>query len=70
MLRMWQGWPLRSFFLDENFQSQISLADIKENILFVWSVVLIQHIKAQLVHIKLPGLDIIMTDDSYMVNGV
>lgn len=70
MLWSWQGWSLRSFFLDKNFQSQISLADIKENILLVRPMVLIQLLKAQLVHIKLPGLSIIMTDDSYMVNSV
>ena len=70
MLRMRQGWPLGSFFLDKNFQSQISLANIKENILLVRPMVLIQLLKAQFVHIKLPGLSIIMTNNSYVVNIV
>ena len=56
---------LQSIYIDK-----FKILDIKENVLLVGPMVLIQLLKAQLVHIKLPGLGIIMTDDSYMVNGV
>ena len=70
MLWSRQGWPLGSFFLDENFQRQIPFADIKENVLLVGSMVLIQHVKAQLIHIKILSLGIIMTNNRNMVNAI
>ncbi len=70
MLWSWQGWPLGSLFLDENFQCQIPFADIKENVLLVGPMVLIQHVKAQLIHIKILSLSIIMTNNCNMVNAI
>ena len=56
---------LQSIYIDK-----FKILDIKENVLLVGPMVLIQLLKAQLFHIKLPGLGIIMANNRNMVNAI